>query len=89
MEEAFAVLDVVTRYQIPELVNQVDDHLASLPLSETTVLEVVADAVRYLPTFEATAHSLVLHCVNFTESMHMVMMALDLVSNYQIQNLIG
>ena len=63
--EMFAVLNLVKKYEIPELVLTTRDCLATFPLSEEVVLEVAGDAIKYINIFDEEAKELMLHCAKF------------------------
>ena len=65
VHEMFAVLNLVKKYRIPELVLPTRDCLATYPLSEEVVLEVAGDAMKYLNIFDEEAKELLLHCAKF------------------------
>ena len=65
VHEMFAVLNLVKKYEIPELVLTTRDCLATFPLSEEVVLEVAGYAIKYLDIFDEEAKELMLHCVKF------------------------
>jgi len=65
VHEVFAVLDLVTRYEIPELLASVKEFLGDFPLTEENVLDVAEDAVHYTGTFEDEARSLLTTCAKF------------------------
>ena len=65
VHEMFAVLNLVKKYQIPELVLPARDCLATFPLTEEVVLEVAGDAMKYLNTFDEEAKELLIHCAKF------------------------
>ena len=67
VHEMFAVLNLVKKYQIPELVVTARDCLATFPLREEAVLEVAGDAIQYLDTFDEEAKELLLHCAKFLQ----------------------
>merc|ERR1719186_2296514 len=68
VDEIFAVLYLVTKYDIPELVQAVKDTLASFPLTVDTVLEVAGDAMDYSSTFQEEAQKLLLACAKFLKN---------------------
>ena len=47
VEEVFSVLNLVTRYKVPELENSVREYLAPFPLTKETVLDVTQDTMKY------------------------------------------
>ena len=65
VHEMFAVLYLVKKYRIPELVLSARDCLATFPLSQDVVLEVAGDAMKYLTTFDEEAKELLLRCAKF------------------------
>merc|ERR1719186_2278163 len=63
--EVFSVLDLVTRYEIPELQISVREYLAKFPLTDDNVLDVAEDAINYTETFADEAQSLLMTCARF------------------------
>jgi len=68
VDEIFAVLYLVTKYDIPELVQAVKDTLTSIPLTADTVLEVAGDVMDYSSTFKEEAQKLLLACAKFLKN---------------------
>jgi len=64
----FAVLYLVTKYEIPELVLAVKEHLSSLPITEDNVLEIATDAMEYISTFGEEAQGILISCAKFLEN---------------------
>lgn len=62
VDEIFAVLHLVTMYEIPELVLAVKEYLSTFPITEENVMEVADNAMEYLSTFEEAAQCLLLSC---------------------------
>jgi len=58
--EVFSVLDLVTRYEIPELQISVREYLAKFPLTDENVLDVAEDAINYTETFADEAQELLM-----------------------------
>ena len=67
VHEMFDVLNLLKKYQIPELVLAARDCLANFPLTEEVVLEVAGEAMKYSNTFEEEAKLLLLHCAKFLQ----------------------
>ena len=65
VEEVFTVLNLVTRYNIPELHNSLTDYLASFPLTEETVLDVAQDSMKYSETFTDDVKELQMCCARY------------------------
>merc|ERR1719186_2213157 len=65
LHEIFAVLYLVTKYEIHDLVLKVEEFLSSFPITEDIVLAVATDAMDYLDTFEAVAENVLLSCAKF------------------------
>jgi len=68
IHEVFAVLDLVKRYQVPELVLAVKEILAIFPLTDDTVLDVANEAMQCSPVFQELqddANSLLFLCAKF------------------------
>jgi len=63
--EVFSVLDLVTRYEIPELQISVREYLAKFPLTDDNVLDVAEDAINYTETFADEAQELLMTCARF------------------------
>jgi len=85
VDEVFAILDLVTRYQIPELVKVVQSHLASFPLTRDNVLDVFTVAIENISTFEKEAQELLLLCARFKDkSVHDVFAILDAITRNPI-----
>lgn len=66
LHEMFTVLNLVTQYEIPDLVLAVKACLSSFPITEVdSVLDIASDAVEYLATFEEDARNVLLRCAKF------------------------
>jgi len=68
VHELFTVLDLVMKYQIPELVLAVKELLAIFPLTDDTVLEVANDAMQCSSVFQELqddANALLFLCAKF------------------------
>ena len=65
VDEVFSVLDLVTKYVIPELVEDTRKVLASFHITDTSLLEVATDTLRYTNTFEQEARDLLMVCAKF------------------------
>ena len=65
VEEVFSVLNLVTRYKVPELENSVREYLASFPLTEETVLDVTQDSMKYSETFTEDVKELQMCCARY------------------------
>ena len=65
VKEVFSVLDLVTKYDIPELLEDVRKVLSSFPLTDTSLLEVATDAMTYTILFEEEANRMLLHCAKY------------------------
>jgi len=65
VDEVFAVLYLVHKYEIPEFELAVQNFLSTFPLTEDTVLDVAENAMDYLTTFEEEAIQLLLSCAQF------------------------
>jgi hypothetical protein len=65
LHEIFAVLYLVTKYEIHNLVLKVKEFLSSFPITEDIVLAVATDAMEYLDTFGAVAQNVLLSCAKF------------------------
>jgi len=65
--EIFAVLDLVKKDNIPELLLDVERYLAAFPLSDDIVLDVAFDAMQYssFSQFQNEAKDLLLLCASF------------------------
>jgi len=65
--EVFAVLDLVKKDKIPELLVSVEGYLAAFPLSDDTVLDVAFDAMQHSSStqFQNEARNLLLVCARF------------------------
>lgn len=68
IDEIFAVLYLVTKYEIPELVLAVKEGLSAFHISEDNVLEVANDAMEYTSTFEEDAQGIIFSCAKFLHS---------------------
>jgi len=68
VDEVFAVLYLVNKYEILELELAVQNFLSTFRLTEETVLDVAADAMDYLATFNEEANDLILSCAQFLNS---------------------
>jgi len=73
VEEIFAVLDLVKKYEVQELVQAVQETLYSFPLTDDTVLEVADAALKGFRTVKKTAfsreaHRLFLSCAKFLKT---------------------
>jgi len=67
VDEVFAVLNLVTRYKISELVNSVKEYISNFPLTDENVLEVAEDSMHYTETFGDEANALLAACAKFVE----------------------
>ena len=67
VHEMFAVVNLVKKYEIPELVLATRDCLATFPLNEEVVLEVAGDAIKYRDIFDEEAKELLLRCAKFLQ----------------------
>ena len=67
VEEMFLVLDLVMKYQIPELTLAARECLADVPLTDDTVLEVAEDAEQYSTVFEEEAKKVLFQCAKFLQ----------------------
>ena len=65
VEEMFAVLDLVVKYQIPELTLAVRKCLASLSVTKDSVLEIASAAMPFSTIFEEEANDLLHKCATF------------------------
>ena len=65
VDEVFAVLNLVTRYEIPELQSSVGEYLVTFPVTEETVLDVAQDSMEYLETFTEEVKELQTHCARY------------------------
>jgi len=66
LHEMFTVLNLVTQYEIADLVLAVKACLSSFPITEVdSVLDIASDAVEYLATFEEDAQNVLLLCAKF------------------------
>lgn len=68
VHEVFAVLYLVVKYEIPELVQAVKECLSSFPFTRDTVVEVASDAMEFLETFQEDAQNLLLLCAKFLKN---------------------
>jgi len=65
VDEVFAVLYLVSKYEIPQLVLDVKECLSTFPITEENVLEVATDAMEYSSTFGEATQILLLACAKF------------------------
>merc|ERR550519_47350 len=68
VDEIFAVLYLVKKYEIPKLQLAVMECLSSFPITENNVLKVATDSMEYLTPFEEAAQSLLLACAKFLKT---------------------
>jgi len=68
VQEIFDVVNLVERYQIPELVKAVREFLSEYTITEDTVLEVAEEAMEYTNMFEDEANILLLACAKFLKA---------------------
>jgi len=68
IHEIFDVVNLVERYQIPELKEAIQQLLAEYPITEHTVLEVAEEAMEYVNMFKDEANDLLLNCAKFLKS---------------------
>ena len=79
VEEMFLVLDLVMKYQIPELTVAARECLTDVPLTEDAVLEVAEDAEHYSMVFEEEAKGVLLQCAKFLQQKIMPIRLLNLL----------
>jgi len=68
LDEMFAVLYLVSKYEIPKLPLAVKECISSFPITEDNVLEVATDAAEYSSTFEESVKILLLACAKFLKN---------------------
>merc|ERR1719203_662405 len=68
VNETFAVLHLVSKYNIPELMLAVKDYISSYSLTEDSVLEVAGAAIEHLPTYKQDSQKLLIACLNFLKT---------------------
>jgi len=83
VHEVFDVVNLVERYQIPELMRDVKYHLHEYPITDETVLGVAEDAMEYSNIFEDEAKILLLSCARFLKDK---LRDLDSVYAYAAEN---
>jgi len=68
VQEIFDVVNLVERYQIPELMSAVQEFLSEYTITEDTVLEVAEEAMEYTNMFEDEANILLHACAKFLKA---------------------
>ena len=61
-------MNLVERYQMPELIKAVKKELDKYPITDDTILEVAEDAMEYTSMFEDEANDLLITCARFLNS---------------------
>ena len=68
VDEVFSVLDLVTKYDIPELIEDTRKVLASIHITDASLLDIATDTLRYTNTFDQEARDLLMVCATFLKT---------------------